>query len=73
MTHTRRHRLLRAVLPAAGLLACLAGCLTPEKAEKDADETAIALATAYWHEQTGTLNEVRARADAVIAAEWKEG
>ena len=27
----------------------------------------------YRKEQTGTLNEVRARADAVIAAEWKEG
>ena len=27
-----------------------------------------------WHRvKTGTLNEVRARADAVIAAEWKEG
>ena len=48
---------LRAVLPAAGLLACLAGCLTPEKAEKEADETAVALATAYWREQTGTTNE----------------
>ena len=55
---TRRlHRILRAALPTAGLLACLAGCLTPEKAEKDADETAIALATAYWHEQTGATNE----------------
>ena len=55
---TRRlHWILRAALPTAGLLACLAGCLTPEKAEKDADETAIALATAYWHEQTGTTNE----------------
>ena len=48
---------LRAVLPAAGLLACLAGCLTPDKAEKEADETAVALATAYWREQTGTTNE----------------
>ena len=38
--------MLRAVLLAAGLLACLAGCLTPEKAEREADETAVALATA---------------------------
>ena len=49
--------MLRAFLPVAGLLACLVGCLTPEKAEKDADETAIELATAYWREQTGTTNE----------------
>ena len=49
--------MLCAFLPVAGLLACLAGCLTPEKAEKEADETAIELATAYWHEQTGTTNE----------------
>ena len=54
---TRLHMTLRAVLPAAGLLACLAGCLTPDKAEKEADETAVALATAYWREQTGTTNE----------------
>ena len=41
-------------------LACvctwMAGCLTPEKAERDADETAVALATAYWQEQTGVTN-----------------
>jgi len=49
--------MLRAFLPVAGILACLAGCLTPEKAEQEADETAIALATAYWREQTGTTNE----------------
>ena len=54
---TRLSRILRAVLPTAGLLACLAGCLTPEKAETEADEAAVALATAYWHEQTGTTNE----------------
>ena len=54
---TRLHMVLRVALPAAGLLACLAGCLTPEKAEKEADETAVALATAYWREQTGTTNE----------------
>ena len=57
MTRTTRHRILRAILPPAGLLACLAGCLTPEKAEKEADETAVALATAYWREQTGTTND----------------
>ena len=49
--------MLRVFLPVAGILACLAGCLTPEKAELEADETAIALATAYWREQTGSTNE----------------
>ena len=39
---TRHSRMLRAFLPVAGILACLAGCLTPEKAEKEADETAAA-------------------------------
>ena len=57
MTRTTSSRMMRAALPAAALLACLAGCLTPEKAEKDADETAIELATAYWRGQTGTTNE----------------
>lgn len=41
-------------------LACvctwMAGCLTPEEAARDADETAVALATAYWQEQTGVTN-----------------
>jgi outer membrane protein TolC len=32
------------------------GCMTPEKAVQDTDETAIALATVYWREQTGTTN-----------------
>jgi outer membrane protein TolC len=32
------------------------GCMTPEKAVRDTDETAIALATAYWREQTGSTN-----------------
>ena len=53
----RLFRILRAALPTAGLFACLAGCLTPEKAEKEADETAVGLATAYWREQTGSTNE----------------
>ncbi len=41
------------------LAACLAvaGCLTPEKAERDADEAAVALATAYWRDQTGATND----------------
>ena len=41
------------------------GIAPPERADLDALK--------LWHRvKTGTLNEVRARADAVIAAEWKE-
>ena len=36
--------------------AAVSGCMTPEKAERDADEAAIGLATAYWREQTGLTN-----------------
>ncbi len=31
--------------------------MTPEKAERDADETAVKLATEFWHNQTGLTNE----------------
>ena len=41
---------------AACLCAWLAGCMTPEKAEREADETAIALATEMWRRQTGCTN-----------------
>ena len=41
---------------AACLCAWLAGCLTPEKAERETDETAIALATEMWRRQTGCTN-----------------
>ena len=40
----------------AAVLACLPGCMTPEKARREADETAVALATAVWREQTGLTN-----------------
>ena len=46
-----------AALLAAGLLAGLGGCLSPEKAERDADETAIALASSFWRERMGGTND----------------
>ena len=42
---------------AAGLLAGLGGCLSPEKAERDADETAVALASSFWRERMGGTND----------------
>ena len=45
----KQKKALYRILIAAALLALLhSGCLTPEKAEREADETAIALATACW-------------------------
>ncbi len=35
---------------------CLAGCMTPEKAVREADEAATAAATAVWRAQTGLTN-----------------
>ena len=51
-------RLLRtaSLSAAACLCAWLGGCLTPEKAERDADEAAVALATEMWRRQTGCTN-----------------
>ena len=46
-----------AALLAAGLLAGLGGCLSPEKAERDADETAVALASSFWRERMGGTND----------------
>ena len=40
----------------AAVLACLPGCMTPDKARREADETAVALATQVWREQTGLTN-----------------
>ena len=45
-----------AALLSACLLAGLGGCLTPEKAEREADETAVALASSFWQERTGLTN-----------------
>ena len=52
-----RARHIRIATTAALLALLHSGCLTPEKAERDADETAIALATACWREQSGATNE----------------
>jgi len=51
----------------AAALACLCGCLSPERAEKEADETAQALATDYWRRHTGLTNsfDVARPADAL--------
>ena len=40
------------------LAACLwlAGCMTPDKAVREADETATAAATEVWRAQTGLTN-----------------
>ena len=46
-----------ATLSVAAVMLCLLGCMTPEKAERDADKTAVALATAYWRAQTGATND----------------
>ena len=46
-----------AALLAAGLLVGLGGCLSPEKAERDADETAVALASSFWRERMGGTND----------------
>ena len=37
-------------------LGWIAGCMTPEKAVREADETAIAAATGVWRSQTGLTN-----------------
>ena len=42
---------------ACAFACALAGCLTPEKAERDAEEAARELATAYWKAQTGLTND----------------
>ena len=42
----------------ACVIACaVVGCLTPEKAERDAEKTARELATSYWKAQTGVTND----------------
>ena len=48
---------LRPFAIACALACAMVGCLTPEKAERDAEETARELATAYWKAQTGLTND----------------
>ena len=49
-------RRTRAFAATTALLSFIIGCMTPERATREADETAIALATAAWQEQTGCTN-----------------
>ena len=48
---------MRGWIVACALTCAVVGCLTPEKAERDAEETAQELATAYWRQQTGVTND----------------
>lgn len=45
-----------ALFATSTLFFILAGCMTPERATREADQTAVALATAAWQEQTGCTN-----------------
>ncbi len=46
----------RTLIATAALLSSLIGCMTPEKAVREADRTAVALATAAWQAETGLTN-----------------
>ncbi|MCL1921092.1 MAG: TolC family protein [Kiritimatiellaeota bacterium] len=50
-----------------GVLLSLAGCMTPERADRQASEAGTRLATAYWQAQTGRTNtfDVTRPADAL--------
>jgi outer membrane protein TolC len=39
-----------------GLVLASAGCMTPEKAYRESNETGVRLATEYWQRQTGSTN-----------------
>jgi len=66
-----RDRIVRRMLAcAAGVVCCLfvpAGCMTPDKAVRETDETGTRLATAFWQRQTGSTNtfDVHRPADAL--------
>lgn len=49
-------KILFGILLAAGAFWFPSGCLTPDRAAREADEAAVQLATAYWREQTGSTN-----------------
>ena len=49
--------LTKGLIAACALACAAAGCLTPERAERDAEETARELATACWKAQTGVTND----------------
>ena len=50
-----------------GLLLAPTGCMTPEKAYRESNETGVRLATEYWQRQTGSTNafDVHRPADAL--------
>ncbi len=56
MTFPGHRKLPRLLLASAAVLSAIVGCMTPEKAMREADETAITLATQSWREQTGLTN-----------------
>jgi hypothetical protein len=39
-------------------LVALVGCMTPSRADRETEEVARRLATAYWQVQTGRTNEL---------------
>lgn len=49
-------KILCGILLAAGAFWFPSGCLTPDRAAREADEAAVRLATAYWRAQTGSTN-----------------
>lgn len=49
-------KILLGILLAAGAFWFPSGCLTPDRAAREADEAAVRLATDYWREQTGSTN-----------------
>lgn len=55
MSSTLQRRIL-AFTTFTAALGWIAGCMTPEKAVREADETAIAAATEVWRSQTGLTN-----------------
>lgn len=57
MSSRWKEYVLRPIWCIACALACATGCLTPDKAERDAETTARALATDCWQKQTGLTND----------------
>jgi len=50
-------RLLAAGCVVAALAVMVAGCMTPEKAYREGNETGVRLATAFWQQQSGSTRE----------------
>ena len=56
MPHMKRWGNVLSALAWLGLLVVPVGCMTPERADREADAAGMRLATAYWQEQTGRTN-----------------